>query len=758
MLLVSRTLVFDRFRFKLRTRELLRVAEDGSETPIPLGLRTADVLLFFLERPGEMLTKSEIMRAVWANAAVEESNLTVHISAIRRALDGGRDGESCIQNLPRRGYRFTLGVTRDGAAPEGQGGLPDEPQDGQLQPASSATLEALTAAPVVTSSANNTGRLIRNWRVHAAAAVAILLVTVGTIAFVGRETPALLQPVQPAQPHRASVIALPFANASGDPKDEEVAATLMDDVTVSLDQIRGAYVIARSTAQTMAARKLPLSRLGSELGVRYVLEGNIRRSPDGLEFNVQLSDTASGASIWTGRLNSSTGESSDLRYQAARTLLFPLRTAFMDAEADRLNRLPIAELSAADLVFQVRASFNHQPKSQAKQAADVAKLERALQLEPASPQLMIMLARQIVTGVLTFGEYEDREESLARARSLADKARTLAAGSEMLLRLQATILRAEGRSDEAVAADTRLLQAHPDSVLYRVALALALIQSGRSAEAITLLRDAIRLNRGEGSPFTMYQALGAALIRVGRGDEAIEWLRAAQQESGGAAPGLNRRLAVSYAYAGKLEDARRELREFAKLRPWQTLRWLRHSASPIATAAKEWNYEIGGLAVAGLRDHVSEDADPGLPTDEGLRSGKRFPPTPVGAPGLPLVRTSELKALVDAANGGGEPPLLLSTNCPLCFDIDIPRAVSVPGAYIRGSLDDHARQGLKSWLDRQLNGQTSRRLITFSWNAEQWHARNLALELIALGYPNVSWHRGGVEAWDVAGYRVVEKP
>jgi adenylate cyclase len=328
----------------------------------------------------------------------------------------------------------------------------------------------------------------------------------------------------------------------------------------------------------------------------------------------------------------------------------------------------------------------------------------------------------------------------------------------MLLRLQATILRAEGRSEEAVAANTRLLQARPDLVINRVALALSLIQVGRSAEAIPLLQDAIRLNRGEGSLFTMYNQLGAALIRVGRSDEAIEWLRAAQQEAGGAAPTVNRRLAVSYAYAGKLEDARRELREFTKLRPWQTLRFLRHSAAPIAAAAKEWNYEIAGLAVAGLRDHVPENADSELPTDEGPRSGKRFSSTPVGAPGLSVVGTSELKALVDAAaNGPGEPPLLLSTDCSRCFDVEIPGAVSVPGTYFRSHLDDQARQGLKSWLDQQLNGQTSRRLITFSWNAEQWHGRKLALELIALGYPNVSWYRGGVEAWDVAGYPVVEK-
>src|SRR5262249_33259990 len=514
MLVLSRTLVFDQFRFKLPTRELLRVAEDGSEAPIPLGLRAADVLLFFLERPGELVTKSEIMQAVWPDAVVEESNLTVHISAIRRAIDVGRDGESCIQNLPRRGYRFTLGVTRDRAAHESQGhcGLPDAPQDAQVRPASSVSVEALAAAPVLTSSASSAGRLVRNWGVPAAVAAAVWWVGAGTIVFLGRDTPAPFQPAQPAEPHRASIVALPFANATGDPKDQELADALTEDVTVSLDRISGAYVIARSAAQTMAARKLPLSRLGSELGGRYVLEGNIRRSPEGPELNVQLSEAASGASIRTQQVKASAGEPSDLRSQAARTLLLPLRVAFMDAEADRLSRLPIAALTAADLIFQVAASLNHQPSSPARTAADVAKLERAVQLDPASPQPMIMLAQQIVRPIFVFGEAETRSERLARARSLAEEARALAAGSEELLRLQANILRAEGRSDEAVAAFERLLQAHADSEPYRVDLAFALTEAGRSAEAIPLFQDTIRLYRGQVSRFSMYQGLGTALI------------------------------------------------------------------------------------------------------------------------------------------------------------------------------------------------------------------------------------------------------
>src|SRR5215831_15934045 len=108
MLLASQYVVFDDFRFNLPTRELLRVGNHGSTTPISLGSRAADLLHLFLDRPGELITKNEIMDAVWPNMVVEESNLSVQISALRRALDGGRKGGSYIQTVPGRGYRFTL--------------------------------------------------------------------------------------------------------------------------------------------------------------------------------------------------------------------------------------------------------------------------------------------------------------------------------------------------------------------------------------------------------------------------------------------------------------------------------------------------------------------------------------------------------------------------------------------------------------------------------------------------------------------------
>jgi formylglycine-generating enzyme required for sulfatase activity/DNA-binding winged helix-turn-helix (wHTH) protein len=119
-------LAFDNFRFNLQSRELLRVSNEGPTTAIPLGSRSADLLALFVQRPGDLLTKSEIMDAVWPNAAMEESNLTVQVSALRRAIDTGRGGASSIQTVAGRGYRFTLPVTsldvfeRDGA-PLGDG-------------------------------------------------------------------------------------------------------------------------------------------------------------------------------------------------------------------------------------------------------------------------------------------------------------------------------------------------------------------------------------------------------------------------------------------------------------------------------------------------------------------------------------------------------------------------------------------------------------------------------------------------------------
>jgi adenylate cyclase len=353
-------------------------------------------------------------------------------------------------------------------------------------------------------------------------------------------------PVRPTEPPRLSIVVLPFANASGTPKDEELAAALTDDFTTDLAQIHGSAVVARSMAQATAARKLPLPAVGRELAVRYVLEGNVRRAPEGIELNIELSDAASATSIWTKQFKEVASEQSELRLQVMQRLLAPLRTAFMDAEARRISSLPEALLTAEDLLLKVGALNNHLPLTPAKNEESIAVLERALAIEPTSAEVMISLADQILRPIFAFSDFKSFDERLRRARTLADRAR--AADSESMLALQARILRAEGRFDDALAAYTALTGS---SGHFRVDVAMCLISLGRSAEAVPLLEE-IRLDRDMRARLTKYMGLGMALVRIGRYEEAISWLRAAKEASSGSNPSASWNLAIAYAHAGKV--------------------------------------------------------------------------------------------------------------------------------------------------------------------------------------------------------------
>jgi tetratricopeptide (TPR) repeat protein/DNA-binding winged helix-turn-helix (wHTH) protein len=762
----TRSVLFDEFRFNVPTRELWRAGNNGSLTPVPLGSRAADILLLFTARPCELVTKNEIMDAVWSSTAVEESNLTVQISTLRRALDVGHSGPSAIQTVPGRGYRFTLAVAADvEAATTASGTLAPAPVDksSEVVGASLGTVSPSSQQPAPAApTPGGVGRMPTQRLFAVAAVFALLCSAVGVVHWGGFSTdgpgePTVVRPAERPAPPRLSIVVLPFANSSGDTSNDAMAATLTEDVTTGLAQTGGSFVVARSMAQEITAHKPPLPEIASALGVRYVLEGGIRRSPNGVELKVQLSDAARGVSVWAGQSQGSASEPEDLSTQIAENLMFPLTTAFMDAEARRLSSLPVAALNADDLVLLVRAANNHQPVAPGKNAENIATLEHASALEPMSAEIMIRLAHEILRPVLDYDNADgDGEDRLRRVRDLADRARALAGGSESMLWLQAKILRTEGRYDEAIAAFKALKQAHPTTVHYYQGLALCLMAIGRSEEALPLLQESIKLDHGSAARLDLFGNLGHALVRLGRNNEAITWLLAAREYSSGFSPRINRWLAIAYAHSGNTQAARREFQEVAKRLTTGTVRNLRHNVW--GNADEEMKREIDGLAIAGMRDHVDEDADPGLPIATGARSRNLHAPTPLGAPGVSIIRTSELAALIGqtGAEADQTSPLLLSTLCVGCIDIALPGAIWVPTTLRRQPMDEGRRRSLKTWVDRLLGGNPTRRLIAIGWSAEWWDGRNLAIELASLGYPNVSWYRGGLEAWDVAGLPVTK--
>ena len=115
----SEVFLFDRFRLDRRGGGLFRRSDTGQHLPVTIGSRALEVLGVLIERRGDLVSKDEIMRAVWPGTVVEEANLTFQISALRRILDAERAGGSCIQTVPGRGYRLVLSVTQPGDAQTG---------------------------------------------------------------------------------------------------------------------------------------------------------------------------------------------------------------------------------------------------------------------------------------------------------------------------------------------------------------------------------------------------------------------------------------------------------------------------------------------------------------------------------------------------------------------------------------------------------------------------------------------------------------
>src|SRR5271166_2060647 len=227
--------LFEGFRFDRSGTGLGRRDANGHFVPVAIGSRALDILGVLLERPGELVSRDEIMTAVWPRTVVEDSNLTVHISALRRVLDQGRSQGSCIQTVAARGYRFVGEVTRQ--AKSASGAAPGGATDTSANPRSfRRTISSLILRP----------RRRRLW-VSAAAMVIVLsgLVVSRTEGWWhGAGT----------DPADLSFVVLPFANLSNDPDQDYFVDAITDDLTTDLSRLPGSFVIARGTAFTFKGK------------------------------------------------------------------------------------------------------------------------------------------------------------------------------------------------------------------------------------------------------------------------------------------------------------------------------------------------------------------------------------------------------------------------------------------------------------------------------------------------------------------------
>ena len=366
--------------------------------------------------------------------------------------------------------------------------------------------------------------------------------------------------------------------------------------------------------------------------------------------------------------------------------------------------------------------------------------DQALRLDPTSSLAMAGLADALIsTGC--------EGDELERAAKLLADATAIDPNHPYVQEATAFLLFAQGRYTESISAYQRLLRDYPNVDPAYNQIGYCLIYTGRAAQAIPMIETAIRLNPRSGFNWSRYENMGSALLLLGRDKESIVWnqraLAANPNNDADTRAQLNVRLAAAHARLGQLDEAHRAIAEANRIWPYDTVR----SHFPPDPSSRVYVEQIerfqAGLRLAGERDHAEEDADFGVAPDNKLHADLAGL-TPTTAPGATTIRTAELDRLLAERKPIVIDPLLLS------WGRSIPGAVGLNRAGWGGSTSDATQDRLRRKMEELTKGDLLKPIVAVGWNSERFDGRNLALRLVALGYTQVYWYRGGREAWEVA--------
>jgi adenylate cyclase len=727
LLVNTETLEFDGFRLDFKDQTLFRIEEHGGAVPIALGARAFDLLSVLVSHPGVVVSKSAIMDAVWPGLAVEESNLTVQMSALRRVLDQSRTDGSCIQTVSGRGYRFLPEVKRlvlpfeTGLPPAPDDAIPASPKEHVVQP-----------APPLRSS---------RWRFLRTGAVAMAAVSfVIFVMFMVRE----LQ--TQAMPPRLSIAVLPFANVDrGSDQDlTRLADGVTEDLTTDLAQLSDAPVTPRQSALRFRDQPINALMVGRELNVRYVLTGSLRPVGAGVRANAALISGETGVTLWVDQLDVGATDGTIDQDEIVGWLRNSVIRQLMRIEATRGVRERPDHPDALDLILQARVAMSEPPSTKRGEKAQ-GLYEQALRLDPTALPAMTGLAHAIIGDTARLG-LDLAGIKLDRARELTAAAAAIAPSDASVLSVRAYLLRVQERWAEAEVAYERVLTVYPHDDAAVHMLGVCKLQLGRSDAAIPFLQKRIRDDPHNPDIWASYLRLGEALLLTGRYDEAVDWIQrslgADPEQSPGARSFAHALMASAYALGGRVARAQEEIVEVNSLGPYRAVRsfmaW--NVANQAFTAQIEKVRE--GLRLAGLRDHVDEDEDFGIAPDSRPRIDL-VGYTPRTVPGATVIRTPELVGFIHDVK-----PVIIDANQG---NRTLVGAVNLFEAGLGGSLPDPIQDRLRSMMATLTGGDLSRPIVAVGENSERWTGYNLSLRLVALGYRNVLWYRGGREAWEVAG-------
>jgi len=372
-------------------------------------------------------------------------------------------------------------------------------------------------------------------------------------------------------PDKPSIVVLPFVNMSNDPEQEYFSDGITEDITADLSKISSLFVIARNSAFTYKGKAVKVQDVSREIGVRYVLEGSVRKADNQVRITAQLIDATTGEHLWSERYDRPLKDIFALQDEIVQQVAVNLQVEIWKAELERVKRIPTENLNAYDACLRGwEYSLHGTTKETQTQARQM--FERAIELDP-----QYAIAYQAL-GFTYFAEWafqwSQNPHTLERAFALAQKAITLDESLSRAHALRGSIYLWRKQHEQALAEGELAVALDPNSDSGYVALGDILNFSGRPAEALGAMEKAMRLNPRY-PPFYL-RIVGTAYYLLGRYEEAIDAYKTALTRN----PNwlLTRiNLALLYSEQGREREAGAEVTEVLRLSPNFSLEGVRQT-------------------------------------------------------------------------------------------------------------------------------------------------------------------------------------
>ena len=551
--------------FQLDSARKLLLRPPAAE-PVALTHKAFEVLLLLVENRGKLVTKDDLMARVWQNSFVEEANLTQTISVLRKTLGEHPNEHRFIVTETGKGYRFVAPV-REVAGEFDTG----------------ADLEKASAVESVGK--NAAGRSFRKTSLIACGAVLTVIFVAGVYYF---RNSAQMPVSAPSAANEVKAIAvLPFKNVEPNKEDPLLGIGMADAVITKLSRIKSIVVRQTKSVMRYAETTPEAIKVGREINVDAVLEGNIQKADGRIRVSVRLFRVADGALLWAEKFDEMDTDIFALQDSISEKVANSLSLQLSSDDRDKLKRRHTQNIEAYNLYNKGRFFWNNRNGRDLRKSIEL--YEQAIALDENYALPYAGLADSYV--LLQFFSHTEKNDFFQKARQAAEKALSLDAdlaephaalalykqlyewdweGAETEFKLTIAInpnyatahqwygefLSSMGRFDESIVEVEKAVELDPLSISTNTARAVPYLASGRYAEAIEKLKPALELD-----PY-----FSLALLYMGRAYDGLGNYKESivQSQKSGGSPYFTTRLIYSYAKDGQKKEAEEQLRALLK--------------------------------------------------------------------------------------------------------------------------------------------------------------------------------------------------